>query len=67
MFNEDDYILFNGRQARIKKIGTRYTTFYMYDTKTVMVVPNYKVSGLLIEKISEPNPFLDKEVETNNQ
>ena len=57
-FNIDDYVLFNGRQARIKSVGIRYTNFWMYDTSATLSIQNSELNKNNIEKIPPPNPFI---------
>lgn len=57
-FNVDDYVLFNGRQSRIKSVGVRYTKFWMYDTSATLSIQNSELKKKQIEKIPPPNPFI---------
>ena len=48
--NNDDIIYISGRQARVVRVGMKKSIFYMTDRGTKMIVPNNKLSELVIEK-----------------
>ena len=48
--NNDDIIYISGRQARVVRVGMKKTIFYMTDRGTKMIVPNNKLTELVIEK-----------------
>ena len=49
-YNEQDIVLFNGRWARITKIGAFKTNMYMFDTDTLLKISNHLICRYMIEK-----------------
>ena len=49
-FTADEVLYISGRQARIVRVGTTSTTFFMADRQTKMIVPNCQLKQLTVEK-----------------
>ena len=49
-FKADEVLYISGRQARIVRVGTTSTTFFMADRQTKMIVPNCQLKQLTVEK-----------------
>lgn len=50
---EQDIVYYQGRMARITKIGLTQTTMYMFDTETVKTVSNKAINGHMEIKLPQ--------------
>ncbi len=55
-FKVDQYVILNGRDARINDIGLRYISFWMKDTSTIMEILNSEIGRQQIERFPDPDP-----------
>ncbi len=49
-YDVDDVVIIDGEVAAIRDVGFRYTSFWMYETRTKAYISNNKVSGMIIRK-----------------
>lgn len=49
-YDVDDVVIIDGEVAAIRDVGFRYTSFWMYETRTKAYISNNKVAGMIIRK-----------------